>query len=145
MGNGKDILANLLVSGNFHSSSCAMIIRSDLIDWKKEGFLNILHEDEEITPRLFLSSSSIYITNKVYYNYRKHRDGSIMSSSSIGKFFRSRWGYLVSLLSCQRLLLENLSDKRLRFALITRSRYLSRHAFIPVLGAVKKLFLKKGF
>lgn len=137
--NGKNMLADLIKNESFHSSACAMIIRRDLLDWKKNGFVNILHEDEEFTPRLFALSSMIYLSEKQYYNYRKARKNSIMDSSGFMKFMRSRIGYAFSLFSCFRLLIENMQHKRLAFALLRRVRYLSHHAFSPLFLLVPSL------
>ncbi len=143
-GEGKNIFSQLMYEGNFNSMVPHMIVRRDLINWWKDGFKNILHEDEEMTPRLFILSSKIYLTNKPYYNYRRLRDNSIMASVGKKVFLRSRWGYFVALLSCINLLIKSYQEKKLFLALLLRVKYLSYYAFIPILmwlpRFVRKLF-----
>lgn len=141
---GKDALAELIETHNFHSSSWSMIFRRNLVDWKKKGFLKIIHEDEEMTPRLFAAADLIYLSDKSYYNYRKFRSNSIMSSSGPRKFIRSRVGYFFSLLSCLVLLASNMRNKQLALALLRRIRYLSYHAFIPLFIVVLRYVCRRS-
>jgi len=133
VGLGREILADLLIKENFHSSACAFIFKKSLINWRSNGFRRILHEDEEFTPRLFYRASSVGISTYVGYFYRVNRTYSIMSSGGVARWLKSRLGCGVALLSCIKLFFLSLSslDKRLFHALFSRIRYLSYHAFVP--------------
>lgn len=130
-GRGDEIFADLIRDSNFFSASWSFIFRKSLINWSMNGFYNILHEDEEFTPRLFIRSKRVVLTPKIFYYYRQ-RPGSIMNSSGNTRFIRSRIGYFVALLSNLRLLLFSIGNQQLFAALYMRTGYLSYHAFIPL-------------
>lgn len=130
VGDGASIFADLIFSNNFHSASWGFVFRKSLINWKRSGFFNILHEDEELTPRLFVKSKRMHLSPSIYYFYRI-RPGSIMSTSVNSRFLRSRIGYFVSLLSCFTLFPNSVCNLKLCRALFKRIRYLCFHAFVP--------------
>ncbi len=142
VGIGDEIFSDLIVEGGFHSSAWSYVFRRSLINWKTDGFLNIIHEDEEFTPRIFIKSKTMHLTPKTLYFYRLRAD-SIMrrSSFSIAKFLRSRHGYAVSLFSCLCLMVYAIGNDKLFYALFIRSRYLAYHAFFPFLRIVASAFV----
>lgn len=136
VGIGATIFSELILDENFHSASWSYIFRKSLVNWKRNGFRNVLHEDEEFTPRLFISSKRLCLTCNIYYYYRQ-RAGSIMNSFGHAKFISSRIGYLVALFSCATLLPHSVGNKELYAALCMRLKYLSYHSFVPLGKALK--------
>jgi len=147
MGTGSEILVYLLDKNKFHSSSCCIILKANLINWNREGFRNILHEDEEMTPRLFIASNLVYVTPKQLYQYRVNRPNSIMGSVNKRKWLRSRFGYITALISLFKLMYVHRSNQTLNYALVRRAKYLATQAFYPILFVifvkVKKILNQK--
>jgi glycosyltransferase involved in cell wall biosynthesis len=137
---GCYMLADLIKSSSFYSPSWSYVFRKSLINWSLNGFYGILHEDEELTPRLFVRSKHVVLTSKSLYFYRQ-RSGSIMNSSGILRFYRSRFGYFVALLSNLVLLVSSVGNMHLLGALWIRTRYLSYHAFFPLCSGCKSFSL----
>jgi hypothetical protein len=60
-----------------------LIFRKDILNWNNNGFLNIIHEDEEWTPRLFLHSGITFISCNKYYARRIRRGSVTFANESI--------------------------------------------------------------
>lgn len=137
-GKGSAVLAELLLNNDFHSSAAAMIIRKNVINWQRQGFFRIVHEDEEFTPRAFWIAEHVIASPIAYYNYRQGRQQSIMNTRGKKKWMQSRIGYFTSLLSCIYLYLQTFSSPEANLALRRRIRYLSYHTFYPIYTAIKR-------
>ena len=144
-GRGPCVLVSLLRDNYFHSSACCMIMKTNCIDWTRSGFKNILHEDEEMTPKIFIKSSSVRVSSFVGYYYRISRPNSIMTSmtsSSKIHWLRSRYGYSVSFFWTVVLVFQNIHNSSLSRALLVRSRYLATHAILPFVSIVRRRVLR---
>ena len=53
------------------------------MNWETDGFLDIIHEDEEWTPRLFFHSGLTVISNNKFYARRIRRGSVTFSNESI--------------------------------------------------------------
>jgi glycosyltransferase involved in cell wall biosynthesis len=144
-GKGQDVLADLILSDNFHSGPWMYIIKKSIINWKKEGFRNIIHEDEEFVPRLFFAANNVFTTPSILYHYRQFRSGSIMYSityRNLRQLIQSKKGYFVCLVSCINLYFKSLGKGKLNKALIKRLGYFFNLAIIDVIGLPLK-FMKR--
>jgi glycosyltransferase involved in cell wall biosynthesis len=121
-GPGGEAFARLVTRGEFASCAVLYVLRRDLIDWEGSGFLNILHEDEEFTPRLFLTARHVVVDPAVLYR-RRIRAGSITAGAITTAGMR---GCAVALRTVLRLYVEHRWDPPVRAALGRRVRYLSR-------------------
>jgi glycosyltransferase involved in cell wall biosynthesis len=74
--NGQTAFSTLIHENNFFCSPVLVIFRKNVLDWEIDGFLDIIHEDEEWTPRLFLHSGKTIVSRNKYYS-RRIRRGSV--------------------------------------------------------------------
>jgi glycosyltransferase involved in cell wall biosynthesis len=121
-GPGGDAFARVVTKGEFSSCAVLYVLRRTLIDWEGNGFLNIIHEDEEFTPRLFLAARHVVLDPAVLYR-RRIRGGSITARAITTASMR---GCAAALRTVLRLCVEHRSDPPVRAALGRRVRYLSR-------------------
>jgi len=117
--NGKRALIDLINTKNFYSCSVGYIFKKNLINWNIDGFKHIIHEDEEFTPRLFLSSNLCLIISENLY-FRRIRPNSITTSKL--KLANLK-GYFFCFISNLKLLFSSLKSKKLFICLLNRQWY----------------------
>jgi glycosyltransferase involved in cell wall biosynthesis len=81
--NGISAFSTLIHNNNFFCSPVLMIFRKDILNWETNGFLDIIHEDEEWTPRLFLNAGTTIISKNKYYARRIRRGSVTFQNESI--------------------------------------------------------------
>ena len=145
-GNGQDVMADLILSGNFYAPAWLYIFKKSNINWKCKGFINMIHEDEEFTPRLFFASSDVFITRSIHYYYRKYREGSIMDSvmkRKKGQWLKSKLGYFISFISCIILVISAYKKKQGAKSTIYTIKLLLKISLLELLFVpVKSRFLR---
>ncbi len=91
---GSDYMHN----NNIHGSACGYLFRRVILG-ELRFTPDILHEDEEFTPRLLLRAENIYPTKVKAYFYR-HHEGSITTSrkeSDVQKRLKDKKGIIIRL------------------------------------------------
>ncbi len=78
----NDILADLLINGDYTAASWTYIVRKKIIIDNNLGFKGRIHEDHEITITVYLACHTSYRTTKVFY-LQRYRTGSLTRSHDI--------------------------------------------------------------
>ncbi len=110
---GTEYLKRALKSNEFSSMACSNLYRKKYLLEKDLLFkVGMLHEDEQWTPRVFLTAEKVLITDIIFYNYLI-REGSISNTTD----FSYNAEHIAQIVIELDSLYDHLEDKVLKRAL----------------------------
>jgi len=100
--NGEEAFIILSNEKSFFPGPPLYIFKKSVLIEKNIMFIPTRYEDEEFTPKLFLSAGPTYISNKVFFR-RRIRRGSTMQKQ---RNFDDIWGYIKTIETLIKLLIS---------------------------------------